>query len=57
MIDIQLSTYSSEIIEVQAQAVPQEGQYIHCDDRSFIVESVIFQIDKHKIHLSVIELQ
>lgn len=57
MIDLELSTYECEIINIQAPAVPQQGQYIHYNDRVFIVESVIFQVDKDKIHLSVIELQ
>ena len=56
MINLELSTYECEIINVQAQAVPQQGQYIHHNDRVFIVESVVFQIDKKNIHIAVLEM-
>ena len=56
MIDIELHTYNSEVMEVQTTALPINGSYIHLDDRIFLVESVAFMVEQKRIYVSVIEL-
>jgi len=56
MIDIELHTYNSEVMEVQTTTLPINGNYIHLDDRIFLVESVAFMVEQKRIYVSVIEL-